>query len=192
MDWSFIERPLDRILYWIESGFKSAVKEAEKNRQKNALLHEFEHSSTYFLTLGRLTAALGLSPPNPAHLETTRKLLVRLPPPGPARPDTTPGNREKPEADQLWGIPVIMERKKKLLEAFEASSRDWLTLGRLTGRVLGLDPSKQADLETTRKLLVRLPPPGPARPDTTPGNREKPEADQLWGLTSVVGKGSGN
>lgn len=192
MGWSSaisgLGKPIDRILYWIESAFKDAAQRAEENRQKKILLREFEASSHNWLTLGRLIDALTLNPADPADRNKTRKLLGRLPPPGPARLDNTPANRDKPEAERLWGLPTIIGQKRELLRAFEASSHNWLTLGRLTGHVLKLDPQNQDDLETTKRRLESLPnPPGPARQDRTPANREKPDAEQLWGLTSVVG-----
>jgi hypothetical protein len=89
-------------------------------------------------------------------------------------------------------IPRLIQRQKRkkiLLDAFEGANPEhrWLTLGLLTRR-LGLNDQKNRDLNETASLLVSLPNPGPARPDTKGENRSKPRQQQLWGLTTVVGK----
>jgi hypothetical protein len=115
MDWpTMVAGPIDRILGWVESGFKANHRRVAADRQRARLLQEFETAqaaSFRWLTLGRLAGALGLDPETKADLETTRKLLVSLPPPGPARKDTTRANRGKPEAEQLWGLTSMVDKK---------------------------------------------------------------------------------
>ena len=106
-----IAGPIDRVLSWIESGFKANHRRVVADRQRSRLLQEFDTAGFRWLTLGRLTGALGLDPEAPADLELTRKLLVTLPPPGPARKDTTVANRGKPEAKQLWGLASVVDQK---------------------------------------------------------------------------------
>jgi hypothetical protein len=108
---SIVAGPIDRVLGWFESAFKANSRRMASDRQRVRLLQEFDTAGFRWLTLGRLAGALGLDPEDKSDLETTRKLLVTLPAPGPARKDTTPANRGKPEAEQLWGLASVVDKK---------------------------------------------------------------------------------
>lgn len=75
------------------------------------LLEVFTTSGYKWITLRRLTTAIGLDPDKPDDLDPTTQLLVHLPKPRPARADTTPpkpNQATKPRKEQLWGLTGVV------------------------------------------------------------------------------------
>ena len=101
------DESINRILGWIERGAQTRAERKERKELQDKLLREFEvatEKNFSWLTLYLLASSVGFNPRRDRDLEGTRKLLLTLPPPGPARPSRKRPGRDEEEYDQKWGL----------------------------------------------------------------------------------------
>jgi hypothetical protein len=101
------DESINRILGWIERGTQTRAERREQKELQDKLLKEFEAAAKKnfsWLSLYLLASAIGLNPARTRDLEGTKKLLLKLPPPGPARPSRRRLRSNQKAYDQKWGL----------------------------------------------------------------------------------------
>jgi hypothetical protein len=101
------DQSINRILGWIERGAQSRSERREQRELHDKLLKEYEAAAKKgfsWLSLYLLASSIGLKPTRSRDLEGTRKLLLSLPAPGPARPSRRRPRSDNKEYDQKWGL----------------------------------------------------------------------------------------
>jgi hypothetical protein len=101
------DQSINRILGWIERGAQTRAERREQKELQDKLLREFEAAAKKnfdWLSLYLLASSIGFNPTRAPDLEGTRKLLLDLSPPGPARPSRRRPRRDEEDYDQKWGL----------------------------------------------------------------------------------------
>ena len=106
------DESINRILGWIERGAQTRTERREQKECQDKLLNEFEAAAKKnlsWLSLYLLASSIGFNPARTRELDGTRKLLLKLPPPGPARPSRRRPRSDEKAYDQKWGL--VTDRK---------------------------------------------------------------------------------